>query len=224
MAEKLTREELEAPDALHVWFDNAWAYVQARKKKILVALGTVLVLAVGAAGGYLWHARYEANAQQLYAQALDKALAGEAKGPEAIAAFRTVIDRYPRSRAATLVHYHLGNQHAQGNDLPAAIQAFEAFLAKAPAESDLTPLAWSGLGHCREAQGDFAAALAAFGKALAAKEGASFAGQTHRNLGRIQEKLKNPAKAREHYQKALEATKDPLEQILIKRKLAALQP
>ena len=47
---------------------------------------------------------------------------------EAIARYRQIVDQYPRTPAAPLALYHLGNALVQAKDLSAAIETYQRFL------------------------------------------------------------------------------------------------
>jgi tetratricopeptide (TPR) repeat protein len=219
MTGKITRQELKEPDKFQVMLSRGMAYL-AENKKIIYTAGAVFVAVLLIAGGwYFYDLDMEKRAQQIYARSFYTA-----PGDTAVATgvYKEVLAKYPRSRAAALANYRLAGLYYQQKDFDAAIRHYEAFLQQAPDQNDLKTIAYMGLGHCHEAKKDFKNALAAFEKAAGSKAGQVFAGLNNQNIARIYEAMNDRAKALEYYRKALTNNTDPIVELLLKRKIAAL--
>ena len=145
--------------------------------------------------------------------------------PEILWRFRDIrisSPKYPRSQAAVTAYYRLGNLYFGRHEIDAAIRAYQDFLKKAPAESDLVTLAYNGLGACQEAKKDFNKALESYEKAMKTNTASSFEALNYTSIARIHEAMNNPAKAVEFYRKALGKTTDPLMTLYLKRKISNL--
>jgi len=110
---------------------------QGYRRPLLVGLG-VLLLASAVVGGVFYVDRQAVQkAQDLEREAvrfLTVPSAGDAQKAdnavkEAIARYRQIADQYPRTPTAPLALYHLGNMLVQTNDLSAAVEAYQRFLA-----------------------------------------------------------------------------------------------
>jgi len=224
MAAKLDKRELNEPDKLQLFFLSMRAFAEKHRSKIYLGTGIFLLLVLVSSGWYLYQLNYEASAGKMYSRIFDASLkAGSPAGDAAaIKGYKDLIVQYPRSHAAVVAYYRLGNVHYNRNEIDAASKAYEDFLQKAPMESDLLTLAYSGLGACHELKKDFKKALECYEKAMNTSTASSFEVLNFSNMGRIYEALNNTAKASEYYRKALAKTTDPLMTIYIKRKIASL--
>lgn len=224
MAAKLDKKELNEPDKLQLFFLSMRTFADKHRSKIYLGTGIFLLIVLLSSGFYLYQLNYEANAGKMYSRIFETSMktgspAGDAA---AIKSYKDLIVQYPRSHAAVVAYYRLGNLHYNRNEIDAASKAYEDFLEKAPVESDLVTLAYSGLGSCYELKKDFNKALDYYNKATNTQTASYFEAMNFSNLGRIYEALNNTAKASEYYRKALEKTTDPLMTIYIKRKIALL--
>jgi len=219
MAAKLNKQELKQPDKFQVMLARALAYMTANKRKLYLAGAVFVSLVVLAGVWYLYDANMEKSAQRIYARTFQMKI-GDSTAAAGV--YKEVLEKYPRSRAAALANYRLGSLYYQQGDFDAAIKHYEAFLQQAPDESDLKVIAHMGLGHCHEAKRDYKNALAAFEKAAGNKVGQVFGSMNNQNIARVYEAMNDRAKALEYYSKALTNNKDPIAELLLKRKIATL--
>lgn len=217
MAAKLSKQELKEPDKFQVMLSQVLTYLAENKTKLYIAGAVFTTLLVIAGAWYLYDLNMEKSAQQLYTRAYYAAT-----GEGAIGVYKEVLEKYPRSRAAMLANYRMAGLYYEQKDFDAAIRHYEAFLQKIPDQNDLKTIAYMGLGYCYEAKKDLKNALAVFEKAASAKAGEVFAGINDQNIARIYEAMNDRARALEYYQRALTKNKDPLAELLIKRKIATL--
>jgi tetratricopeptide (TPR) repeat protein len=224
MTDRLDKKELEEPDKLQTFFLALREFVQQHKRPIYGSAGALLLVVLLITGWIFYTFNYETHAGKSFAKVADAAMkAGSPTGDEAaIKGYRELIAQYPRSRAALTAHYRLGNLFFVRREFDTALSAYQQYLDKAPSDSELTSLAYSGAGACYEAKGDFGKALESYEKAVKANPTDSFAVLHLRNIARIYEQMNQAGKAVEYYRKALEKTTDPLMSLFLKRKISLL--
>lgn len=224
MADKLDKKELTEPDQLQLIFIRVRAFVEKHKKRLSFGAGILILILVLAGGWHLYQLNYEAAAEKKYSKVFEAAQkAGSPAGdPAAIKGYKDLILQYPRSRAAVIAHYRLGNLYFGRHEIDTAILAYQDFLNKAPAESDLVTLAYNGLAACHEEKKDFTNALQSLEKAMKTNTASSFEVLNYTTIARIHEAMNNSAKALEFYRMALGKTMDPLMKVYLKRKISSL--
>lgn len=177
------------------------------RRPLLVAL-TVLLLAAAAVGGVFWMNRQASEtAQQLDQEASRLLMArstGDPKNAEnllnqAMAKYREIVERYPRTPTAPLALFHLGNAQVMANDLPAAIDTYQRFLLQYPSNPVLTSLVQQRLAYTYLLKGDREQAAKAF-TAIVETPGALLKDQALYELARLEEAQSRPEGALAHYQ------------------------
>ena len=224
MAAKMDKHELNEPDKLQLFFLRIRAFAGKHRARIYAGGGIFILIALLAGGWYLYRIYYQTGAGKIYNQIIEAAAktgspAGDAA---AIKGYKDLISQYPRSRAAVTAYYRLGNLYFGRREYDAAIGAYQNFLRNTSAESDLMPLAYSGLGASQEAKNDLNKALESYDLAMKTRAAPSFEALNYSNIARIYETKKDSVKAAEFYRKALEKTTDPLMTLYLKRKLSIL--
>lgn len=221
---KIDKKALEEPDKLQLFFLNIREFINKHRSRIYTVTGIFVAVVLLAGGWYLYQLNYETSAGKVYTRILETAMKtpSPAGDPAAISGYKGLIARYPRSRAATTAYYRLGNLYFDRNEVDSAITAYRDFLLKAPSNSDLVTLAYNELGSCYESKKDFNKAIESYEMAMQSKMASSFDALTYGGIARVYEKMNNPTKATEFYQKALGKTKDPLMTLYLKRKIALL--
>jgi tetratricopeptide (TPR) repeat protein len=226
MNHKLEKRELEAPDKLTVFFMDVRTFIETHKSRVYMGAGALAVLFLIAGGIYFYQSNYENKAAGIYNDVIAAqqkvGAASPAADEAAVKGLKDIITAYPRSSAALLAHYRMGNFYARLGDYANAETAFNAFVKAVPADNDLLTLAYNGLGVCQEQKKDFKKALEFYELAMKTKTASSFDVVNYLAAARAQEGLKDIKKALEFYQKALSKTTDPALTLLIKRKLSIL--
>jgi predicted negative regulator of RcsB-dependent stress response len=224
MADKLDKKDLTEPDKLQLIFIKIRMFIENNRKNLYIGLGIVLLILVLAGGWHLYQLNYETGAEKIYSKVLEAAQkAGSPAGDlAAIKGYKDLLLQYPRSRATVTAHYRLANLYFGRHEIDAALLAYQDFLSKAPADSDLVTLAYNGLGACHEAKKDFIKALESLEKAMKTNTASSFEALNYTSIARVHEAMKSSAKALEFYRKALGKTTDPLMTIYLKRKISTL--
>jgi tetratricopeptide (TPR) repeat protein len=225
MTAKIDKKELEEPDKLQLFFQSVRAFAEKNRIAIYTAAGIFILLIVLSGGWYIYQLNYETSAGRVYTRVLESAMkAGSPAGDSAaIKGYKDLIDQYPRSEAAVSAHYKLGSIYLNRREIDNAINAYQAFLKKAPSDSDLVTLAHSGLGSCYELKKDFKHAIEEYDNAIKTRTGASFEAMNYGSIARAYEAMNNSAKAVEFYRKALGKTTDPLMTLYLKRKISILE-
>jgi tetratricopeptide (TPR) repeat protein len=224
MTKKLDRKTLEQPDRLTSFFSEVRTFIETHRKKIYMGSGIFLLIFVLTAAFYLYRMNYEKKATNLYNKVLNqisKPLSPE--GEElAIKGFKDLYTKYPRSSAAVLGHYHLGNLYAKHRQNEDAVAAYSVFIKHSPPGSDLVTVAYNALGALEEQKKNLKKALGYYELALKTKTASSFEALNYSNMARIHAAMNDNEKAAEFYRKALSKTSDPVMTLLIKGKLSVL--
>ena len=161
MVTKLDKKELNEPDKLQLVFISIRAFAEKHRTRLYIGAGIFILILMLAGGWQIYQLNYETSAEKMYSKVFDAAQkAGSPAGdPAAIKGYKELILQYPRSRAAVTAHYRLGNLYFGRQEIDAAVLAYQDYLKKAPVDSDLVTLAYSGLGACYESKKDFNKAL-----------------------------------------------------------------
>lgn len=221
MADKLTKIELEEPDKLQVFYEEFLDYASKNRTKLAIIVAAIVAVMLIAGGWFLYDRHYENQADELYWSAFPLEKSGDPKEIEAaVKTYRDLLAQFPRSDAAALASYRLGNLFFKTGRLDEAIGFYNGFLEKVSGDNDLKTLVLSALGASYEGKKDLKKALDYYEKAIVTPAGNGFAGMNYQNAGRVYEEMNNRAKALEYYKKALAITVDPAAEILIKRKIA----
>ncbi len=225
MSSKLTKEELNSPDAFQSAFERARDYATDNKTKVMVtavALTCAILIAVGI---YFYWGYYSSSALKLYAKAQENAL----KNPddkevikENMDLYKKLISEYSYTWSGHMANYHLANIHYNNGDMDDAIQSYEKFVGKLRNDkTGVNFLALTSLGYAYETKKDYEKALKYFEQAKTAYS-VGFEAIAFRNIARAYENLNNKEKALEYYKKSLEGTVEPASVTFLKRKISAL--
>lgn len=227
MPRKGSAKDLKQPDKLQTAFINFMQILSENRQKVYLASAVIGVAILLTGGYYVFHLNYEKKATLMFDKVFNTQMISSQSQTketefEPLDVFKEVTTQYPKSQAAKLAYYRMGNIFFDRGDFDAAITSYEKFLSKTSRDNELKTLTYTGLGYCYEEKKDYDNALSSFEKALKSKEGIRFAGMINRNIARIYEKMKNNAKAVDHYKEAINHTTDPSVQLLLKRKIATL--
>ncbi|MCE5212478.1 MAG: tetratricopeptide repeat protein [Deltaproteobacteria bacterium] len=225
MAEKLTKQDLEGPDAFQSTVEVIRDYISENRKRfysIVTAIGIAVVVTIGI---YMYWGHYQYSAKEMYAKA-QKNIAQNMETPEAIQGnikiYQELIDKYPHSWSARMAHYHLGNIYYNAGQYDSAIADYKKFISSRISDkAGIKYLALTSIGYCYEAKKDFKSALEYFEKAQKSKK-SGFESVAFSNIARIYEQMNDKKSALENYNKALEKTTEPSKVIFIKYKISSL--
>lgn len=187
-----------------------WVPPLSRRTIVVTAVG-VLVLAVVAAGLWLWMAAQQRQGAAAYAEVLAR-LQGPTSTPEARGAalgeLEAVLQRYPSHAMAAQGAYELGNARFAARQFGQARAAYEVAAAKAGADTTLRPLAQAGIGYTWEAERDYGRAAESFQRTLAPLGPKQFLYEELLvDLARVQELAGRREDAVKTYRKVLEDPK-----------------
>jgi predicted negative regulator of RcsB-dependent stress response len=225
MAAKLSKQDLNGPDAFQSTIDLITDYISENKKRFYSIVTAIALAAIIAFGIYMYWSYYQSSAKEMYAKAQNNMAQNNAT-PEStvknIKIFQELINKYPYSWSARMAHYHLGNIYYNSGEFDKAIADYKKFISsRISDDSGIKFLALSSIGYCYEAKKDFKLALEYFEKAQKSKnEGFESVGFS--NIARIYEQMNDKKNALENYKKALEKTTEPSKAIFVKYKISSL--
>lgn len=225
MAEKLTKKDLEGPDAFQTTVEVIRDYISENRKRfysIVSAIGVAVVVTIGI---YMYWSHYQYSAKEMYAKA-QKNIAINVETPEAIEGnikiYKELIDKYPHSWSARMAHYHLANIYYNAGQYDSAIADYHKFISSRISDkAGIKFLALTSIGYCYEAKKDFKSALEYFEKAQKSKN-SGFESVAFSNIARIYEQMNDKKNALEYYNKALEKATDSSKAIYIRYKISSL--
>jgi predicted negative regulator of RcsB-dependent stress response len=225
MTAKLSKKELEGPDAFQSGMESITDYIEENKTRFYVIFTAVVLAIVLALGIYFYWNNYQTSAVALYVKAQNNVANNGDKpdaGKDSIPIFKELIKKYPYSWSAKIALYNLGNIYYMQGDIDNAIISYKSYISATTADNaGIRFLALTSLGYCYENKKDFKSALSYFDQAQKSKN-TGFEAIGYRNMARIYELLNDKKKALENYQNALQKTTDPSMVLFIKRKIASL--
>ncbi len=190
--------------------DHTLHQLQNYRRPLLVGLGVVLLAAAVVGGVFYVDRQSSQKAQELEREAMrfltDPAVNDPQKVDqalkEAIARYRQVVDQYPRTPTAPLALYHLGNTLVQANDVNAAIEAYQRYLAFYGSNPSMVGLVQQRLGYAYLLKGERDQAVKAL-TAILETPGTLNRDQALFELARLEESQSRPEGALAHYQELI---------------------
>ena len=190
--------------------DHTLHQLQNYRRPLLVGLGVVLLAAAVVGGVFYVDRQSSQKAQELEREAMrfltDPAVNDPQKVDqalkEAIARYRQVVDQYPRTPTAPLALYHLGNTLVQANDVSAAIEAYQRYLAFYGSNPSMVGLVQQRLAYAYLLKGERDQAVKAL-TAILETPGTLNRDQALFELARLEESHSRPEGALAHYQELI---------------------
>lgn len=223
MAEKLTKQDLEGPDAFQSTIEIIRDYISDNKKRFYSIVTAIVLASIIAFGIYMYWSNYQESAKEMYARTLT---VGGNETPEDamknIGIFNALTEKYPHSWSARMAHYRLGNIYYNMGDYDKAIDSYKKFVSSRISDNaGIKFLALSSIGYCYESKKEFKSALEYFEKAQKSNN-VGFESVGFSNIGRIYEQMNDRKNALENYKKALEKATDSSKAVFIKYKISSL--
>ena len=228
MAANLTKKELEQPDEFHTIGWEAMQYISEHRNKFYIAGVVALAIIILFMGWYFYRLNYEDKAERMYSSTYySYSLPGNSSDMKdaylkATLMYENLVKEYPDSRAATRSFYNMGNVYFNIGETEKSIEAYKTFLKRSRKNNILIALTYYGLGYCYEKNKDYDNALKSFEDSNNGIKGTQFESINYANMARIYEKMGKQKEALEFYRKAVEKTNDPLMQMMVKSRIAAL--
>lgn len=197
--------------------------------RTLIIAGLLLVVVLlGATGGWLWYAAQQREVSAAYAATMTRIAAARVpRAPAdaraaAAAELEQLIARYPSAPSVGEAAYELGNLKYDARQYPAARSAYEVALARG-VSGTLRTLTRAGVAHTWEAERDYAKAIDGY-QALVKDLGPKdfFYEESLMDLGRAQEVSGKKAEAAETYRRLLKDVPASRRAEDVKTRLAAL--
>ncbi len=190
--------------------DHTLHQLQNYRRPLLVGLGVVLLAAAVVGGVFYVDRQSSQKAQELAREAMrfltDPAVNDPQKVDqtlkEAIVRYRQVVDQYPRTPTAPLALYHLGNTLVQANDVDAAIEAYQRYLAFYGSNPSMVGLVQQRLAYAYLLKGERDQAVKAL-TAILETPGTLNRDQALFELARLEESQSRPEGALAHYQELI---------------------
>jgi len=225
MAAKLSKQDLEGPDAFQSTIELITDYISENKKRFYSIVTAIVVASMIAIGIFMYWNHYQFSAKEMYAKANEN-LVQNIENPGSvnknIKIFQELIEKYPHSWSARMAHYHLGNIYYNLGEFDKAITDYKKFVSSRISDnSGIKFLALTSIGYSYEAKKDFKSALEFFEKAQKSNN-VGFESVGYSNIGRIYEQMNDKKNALENYKKALEKTTDSSKAVFIKYKISSL--
>jgi outer membrane protein assembly factor BamD (BamD/ComL family) len=174
---------------------------------ILVGFLLLLLTGGGIFGVFYYDAQNAGKAQDLEREATIHLFTRAANDPqkaaanlnEAIALYKRVVGEYPRTPAAPLAQFSLGNAYLQSNDLASAIESYNRFISTYGSHVSLLGLVHQKLGYAYLLKGDVDQAAKAYSTILEIP-GAMNRDYALFELARLEESRSRTDEAVKHYQ------------------------
>jgi predicted negative regulator of RcsB-dependent stress response len=225
MAAKLSKQDLNGPDAFQSTIELISDYISENKKRFYSIVTAIVVAVIITFGIFMYWSNYQTSAREMYAKAQKNITQNvETPGDAAknIKIYKELTDKYPYSWSARMAHYHLGNIYYNSGEFDNAIGDYKKFISSRVSDnSGIKFLALTSIGYCYEAKKDFKSALEYFEKAQKS-DNAGFESVGFSNIARAYEQLNDKKNALENYKKALEKNTDSSKAIFIKYKISSL--
>ena len=199
------------------------------ERRTLVVTGIVLVVVLlGATGGWLWYAAQQREVAAAYAATLTRLAA--ARSPQAPAGARAaaaaeleqLIARYPSARDVGEAAYELGNLKYDARQYAAARSAYQVAVGRG-VPGTLRTLSRAGIAHSLEAERDYAKAIEAYQALIKDLRPKDFLYEdTLIDMARTQELAGDKTQAAETYRRVLKDVPTSRRAEDVKMRLAAL--
>jgi tetratricopeptide (TPR) repeat protein len=192
---KINRKALREPDEFQTLTQQAGVWAQGHRN-LLMGVGAAVLGIAAVALGIGWYRSHQAAAAGAQFQAAVEDFEGARFAP-AIEEFTAVGRDYPGTSFGRLSTLYRGHALARQGDAAGAATAYTEYLASSPTTEYLRQEALTGLGAAKEAAGDKAGALDAYGQA--ASIDGPFRIQAQLATAQLHELAGEPDKAREVY-------------------------
>ena len=192
---KINRKALREPDEFQTLTQQAGEWAQGHRN-LLMGIGAAVLGVAAVALGIGWYRSHQSAAAGAQFQAALNDFEG-ARFARALEEFTAVGRDYPGTSFGRLSTLYRGHALANQGDATGAATAYTEYLASSPTTEYLRQEALTGLGAAKEAAGDKAGALDAYGQA--ASIDGPFRSQAQLATARLHELAGEPDKAREAY-------------------------
>lgn len=172
--------------------------------QILVGVAAVMLLGAGVLVWRYMEGQQEERAATLLYEAgkvFKKAHEEDRPLEEALQLYQSLVNQYGGTGAGKLGAMYLGDCQYASAKYDEAIATYSAFLRRISKENPLALLAYTSLGYCYEAKGDFKKAVEYFEKTVSPPPG--LGEDAYLNVARCYELLEDRENSRKAYEKFL---------------------
>lgn len=195
------------------------AFLKENLKGILIVGGIIAILFIGVPVFRFYVGYIDRKAAALEFMAYSyyhgspslKDMSVEDRLKKALEIYQEILDKYPRSKAAPLAKYYIGNCYLELKEIDKALDTYWGFVDNySKRGAKLLPLVYQRMGYAYILKGNKDKAIEAFNKILSLPE-ASNNDQALYELGNIYERSGDKAKALEYFDRiAKEFPESPL--------------
>lgn len=197
---------------LDSWGDRLFLWLYDHRGALLAG-GAVVLLTVAVVGGVLWTDQRRITestgmlnkaSRLIWERQSDNPVEAEQKLKVAVAVLKELGDKYPRTPAASMGLYNLGNALVQQNDVAGAIEVYQKAMLAYAGQPMMTGLIQQRLGYAYLQKGDREAAAKAL---IAVTEIPGALNRDHAlfELARLEEAQGRPEGAIAHYQEIVKS-------------------
>lgn len=186
--------------------ERIWLFAEQHRNAVMIGALLVCLVALSI-GAIFWlqnqseqeSLTLERQATQLYLdRSLDDLDASKSNLDKAMTLYQQILDEYPRSSSAELAWYFLGNAHAERENFPDAIKAYEHYASSFTNNPTLQGLVFQRLGSAYILHNQKQKGLDAYTQVLNIP-GALNKDQVMFELAKLEESDNNTSQALTHY-------------------------
>jgi tetratricopeptide (TPR) repeat protein len=227
---KIIKKKLKEPDEFISFTDHAFRFISRHYRRIITG-GVILGVLLGAFFLFQkWEEKKEAEAYQLFSDALqlyqrvDSPYREESPGDykSLMEKFDEIVTKFPRTSSGKLSLLYKGNLHLKLGKFDDAIKTYGTFLEKGGEEKFYRLSAMEGLGYAYEGKKEYEKAVKAYGKIAEMGEGLE-AANAYLGEGRCYEKLGKKKEALECYKSFLNLAPKAMMANLVSERISELE-
>lgn len=192
---KIGRKELlKKPDEFITFSNRAYQWIRVHSRKVILGVSAVILLVALFFGYSAYQNRQERLAHEKYFSALE--LADPA---QRLAELEALLQKYPRTRTASLASISAGHLYFQKKEYARAVALYQKALNQGKFPPDVRSLILENLAYAYEQKGDLAQAASTFSRITQEKE-ELLKEEALLNTARVYQKMGKTQEARTAYQ------------------------
>lgn len=214
---KISRKELlKKPDEFITLSNRVLFWIKGNYQKVIWIGSGVILLIILYVGYTAYDNRQERLAHEKYFSTLEMS-----DSDKKLKALETLIEEFPRTKAAFTSQVTVGHLYYQKKDFPRAVSAYQTALSKGQFPTPFRILIHENLAYSYEQKGDLQQAAKAFLEISQEKE-TLLKEDAYLNLARVYQKMGKPQEAKATYQSFLKTFPKSIYATMIQDRLAKL--